>query len=97
MRLALTGVPMLPTRLCEAKDRRAGVLCTTLPTAVQDCGLCTREDLGVAPPGGSPAENLGTLNWSVGVAVTLVLEVRQEPRPLAPPVACICEDGAISK
>lgn len=44
-----------------------------------------------------PAENLGTLNWSVGVAVTLVLEVRQEPRPLAPPVACVCEDGAISK
>lgn len=65
MRLVLTGVLALLKRLCEAgpEERLAGVLWTvTLPTDVQDCGLCARENFGVALPGGSPVENLGILN-----------------------------------
>lgn len=61
-RLVLTGVLMLLTRLCAAEDHLMGVLWATLPTDVQDCGRCARQDFGVAPSGGSPVENLGILN-----------------------------------
>lgn len=61
-RLVLTGVLTLLTRLCVAEDHLMGVLWATLPTDVQDCGRCARQDFGVAPAGGSPVENLGILN-----------------------------------
>lgn len=53
-RRVLTGVLELLTRLCAAEDHLTGVLWATLPTDMQDCGLCARQDFGVAPSGGSP-------------------------------------------
>lgn len=61
-RRVLTGVLELLTRLCAAEDHLTGVLWATLPTDMQDCGLCARQDFGVAPSGGSPVENPGILN-----------------------------------
>lgn len=39
-----------------------------------------------------PVENLGILNWFVGVATAFVLEFRQESRLLVPPVLSHWED-----
>lgn len=61
----LKGVLVQLPSLCGAAtdERLAGVLwTTTLPTDVQDCGLCARQDLGVVLSGGSPVANLGILN-----------------------------------